>query len=144
MDCCCINRPFDDTTDPLVLIEGQAIISIALKCICNSWVLIGSDAVMYEINKTKNIKKKEKMLNLYFIIKENVLINKSITKKMYFYIDKGIKPLDSLHLACAEYGNVDVLLTTDKSFINKSKLIKTAVRVENPIAWLMEVITYGN
>jgi hypothetical protein len=118
MDCCCINRPYDDTNDLLVSLEGQAITTIAFKCFYGSWILVGSEAVEYELNKTNEENKKDKMLNLYSIIKENILINDSIIKKMYFYIDKGIKPLDSLHLACAEYSNVDVILTTDKSILN--------------------------
>jgi predicted nucleic acid-binding protein len=144
MDCCCINRPYDDTNDLLVSLEGQAITTIAFKCFYGLWILVGSEAIKYEITKTQDEYKKDRMLNLYSIIKENILINKSITQKMYFYINTGIKPMDSLHLACAEYGNVDILLTTDKSFLNKSKTIKMSIRVENPVAWLMEVNNYGN
>jgi predicted nucleic acid-binding protein len=52
----------------------------------------------------------------------------------------GFRDADSLHLACAESGGVDVLLTVD------DQLVRTAarhaqqlhVRVENPVTWLRE------
>ena len=144
MDCCCINRPYDNTNDPVVSLEGQAVIAIAFRCFYGSWILVGSEAIIYEISKTPDKGKLRNMLNIYSIIKENILINDSIIKRMNFFINNGIKSLDSLHLACAEYSIVDVMLTTDKSFFNKAKSLQTSVRVENPVAWLKEVMNHAN
>jgi hypothetical protein len=48
--------------------------------------------------------------------------------------------MDSLHLAVAEAGGVDVLLTTDDAFLKATQRIKTAVATANPMDWLMEMI----
>jgi predicted nucleic acid-binding protein len=138
MDCCCINRPYDDTNDLLVSLEGQAVLSIAFKCFYDLWILIGSEIIMYEISKTPDINKKGKMLNLYSIIKENVLLNNSIKERASFFINKKIKTMDALHLACAEYANADVLLTTDIDFMKKAASI-SSIKIKNPVNWLMEV-----
>lgn len=53
--------------------------------------------------------------------------------------------LDALHLACAEAGNAEVLLTTDDQMVSKARQHRDVlrVRVENPILWLTEVMTNG-
>ena len=52
----------------------------------------------------------------------------------------NIKYKDSIHLACAEYVNTDVLLTTDRKFENNCKRIDTFTKVMNPNEWLLEVL----
>lgn len=52
----------------------------------------------------------------------------------------NIKYKDSIHLACAEAANADVLLTTDKKFMNNCHRITTYTKVMNPNEWLMEVL----
>ena len=90
--------------------------------------------------KAPDINKKNKILNLYKIIKENIVINDSIVKRANEIQEYGLKSIDSLHFASAEYRNVNVLLTVDKDFIKNSKRINSSLRVENPIKWFMEEI----
>jgi predicted nucleic acid-binding protein len=103
-------------------------------------IIIGSDIVGYEIKKTPDLNKRNKALNLYSLKKENIELNNTIETRALEIQRRGLKPLDSLHFASAEYRNVDVLLTTDKDFLKCVKRINTILRVENPINWFMEVI----
>jgi hypothetical protein len=144
MDCCCINRPYDDTNDYAISLESRAVITIAFKCFYGDWALVGSEALFYEITRTPDIEKRSNIMNLYSIIKENVIINDFIENRMNDLIKEGIKPLDALHFACAEYGKVDIMLTTDKDFLKKAQLVKSSIEIENPVLWLMEVASYGN
>jgi predicted nucleic acid-binding protein len=56
------------------------------------------------------------------------------------------KVFDALHIACAEAGDTDILLTTDDRLLRKaakpSHVLK--VKLENPIIWLLEVTTNGD
>ena len=113
MDCCCLNRPSDDQTQEKIRIESDVIIAILSRCFYGSWKLIGSDIIEYEIMKTPDIDKKNRALDLYKIKKENVEINETIIKRANEIQRYGIKTMDSLHYAAAEYKNVDVLLTVD-------------------------------
>ena|GEM_PF-6436346 len=45
----------------------------------------------------------------------------------------GIKVMDSLHLAVAEVHGIDVLLTTDDSFLRATKRVITNIAVANPV-----------
>lgn len=53
----------------------------------------------------------------------------------------GISAFDALHLACAESGGADILLTTDDGLLSKATTHadQLRVRVENPLVWLREV-----
>ena len=53
----------------------------------------------------------------------------------------GFKAADALHIACAESGGADVLLTTDDRMLRqaKRKFVQLRVRVENPYTWLQEI-----
>ena len=54
----------------------------------------------------------------------------------------GFKSFDALHIASAESGTADILLTTDDRFVRRAKRVSEQlhVRVENPHTWLQEVI----
>jgi hypothetical protein len=77
---------------------------------------------------------------LYSVVSSKIIFDDEIESLAHSYQQYGIKLFDSIHLACAEYAHVDVLLTTDKQFIVKAQKIKSLnTRVENPVNWLMEV-----
>jgi predicted nucleic acid-binding protein len=53
----------------------------------------------------------------------------------------GFAPFDALHLASAERGAVDVLLTTDDDLLRRARRHAGVlrIRVENPVSWYREV-----
>jgi len=54
----------------------------------------------------------------------------------------GFTTYDALHIACAERGQADVMLTTDARLVKRAKRVAESlkVRVENPLTWLQEVL----
>ncbi len=58
------------------------------------------------------------------------------------WIGQGLKPIDALHLACAEGAGVDVFLTTDDQILRVIRRTGLArIRVNNPLPWLDEVLS---
>ncbi|GHU61475.1 hypothetical protein FACS189445_3500 [Spirochaetia bacterium] len=112
MDCCCLNRPFDDQTQDKIRIESDTIMAILWKCFYGKWLLIGSDIVTYEIMKTPDLGKRNKVLNVYSIKKDDVSFNDEIQNRALGLQKYGLKALDSLHFASAEYKNVSVLFAS--------------------------------
>ncbi|MDR0446369.1 MAG: PIN domain-containing protein, partial [Oscillospiraceae bacterium] len=53
----------------------------------------------------------------------------------------GIGDFDSLHLAVAEKGDVDAFLTTDDRLLKAAHKLNLKIKVANPVAWLMEVLS---
>jgi hypothetical protein len=53
----------------------------------------------------------------------------------------GFQAFDALHIACAEFADVDALLTTDDRLLRKAIKYQTNLNVEvaNPVTWFMKV-----
>lgn len=139
-DCCCFNRPYDDLTDEMVRMEAEAIISIIAKCENGGWEYCGSDVLQDEIDNATNLVKKQKVLLLFRAASSHIDLTPQIVFRAKEFERMGVKPYDSLHLACAEAGNADVFLTTDRKLINTAKATDIKVKVANPLPWLTEVL----
>jgi len=140
LDSCCLNRPNDDQIQDKIRIETDVILAILNKCENSNWELVVSDVLFFEIMKNPNTYNRNKTLMLCSIAKEKILLDKEIANRAKEVKNYGIKDLDSLHFASAEFGNADVLLTVDIDFIKNSKNVKTNLTVENPVNWYMKEI----
>jgi predicted nucleic acid-binding protein len=141
MDCCCLNRPYDNQIQDKIRIESNTIMAILFKCFYGKWKLIGSDILEYEIRKTPDINKRNNVLNLYSIKKEVVLLNNEIQNRaLELQNNYRLKSLDSLHYASTEYRKANTLLTVDKNFILAARKIPASIMIENPVNWFMEVM----
>ena len=68
---------------------------------------------------------------------DNILENEEILSKANEYQNKGMKTLDSLHVACAVYAKCDAFITTDKGIL---KMNIDDIKILNPIDFVREVI----
>lgn len=61
------------------------------------------------------------------------------------FAGQGIGAADALHLALAEIGGCDILLTTDEKFVRKVRALNPLPRiaVENPTRWVLENVKHG-
>ncbi len=139
MDVCCLNRPFDDQSQDRIRIESEAVLAILNRCLLD-WVLVGSEAIDYEISKIPDDERKTGVKVLAAISRDRVIVDESILRRASELEAIVLKALDALHLACAEK-SAEVMLTTDDEVVKKvivnDSLLK--VRVENPVRWLMEI-----
>lgn len=65
------------------------------------------------------------------------IANESIRQRAQELEQNGVKPIDALHVACAEATNSDYLLTCDKRLINRCKNL--TLRVINPTDFILEI-----
>lgn len=104
-----------------------------------------SDAVAYEVSRIPDKERQRKVIHLALVAKSKQLITDSAEARAKELKRLGFMALDALHLACAEAGAADVLLTTDDQMVSKVKKHRDVlrVRVKNPILWLTGVVTNG-
>ena len=102
--------------------------------------LLSSEAVDLEISKIPDDDRKQKVMLLSLISKRNIVIDDGIKNRAKELYKLGFKSFDAFHIACAEKGQADALLTTDdyllKKAISQREFIK--VKLVNPLKWLME------
>jgi len=56
------------------------------------------------------------------------------------FVERGIKPLDALHLASAEAAGVDYLCTCDDRFLKKAKQMSDlSIKIISPVALIEEL-----
>ena len=140
LDSCCFNRPFDDLSQDKTRLESESIITIINKCEEGIWDIFESDVLEDEFDRMTNLIKKQKVLELYSSASIYIEINDAIINRAKEFQRINIKPFDALHLASAEYGGADILLTTDKKFFNRALGSNSKVKVSNPAIWLTEVL----
>jgi len=138
MDVCCLNRPFDDLSQDRVYLEAEAVLSIISRCENGEWILLSSGTIDYELSKISDFGRLTEVRSLYSVASSRAHLTKSMEQRAAFLQQSGIKSLDSLHVATAEFG-ADIFLTTDDRLIKALSRHELNLVYANPVLWLMEV-----
>ena len=103
---------------------------------------VASDALFYEIRKCPEERRRTAVLALCARATERVASDETAMQRARALRLHGLRDLDALHLACAECGGVEVLVTTDDAFIAAAGRFTPAsvTRVVNPVAYALEVL----
>ena len=134
LDTCCLSRLDDMAIDVRIQREAEAVGTILDYCSTGEWLWIGSEVLTFEVNNTpdpsKHLKLKMRLSHLHQKIWVGPIEN---SRGLQLEV-LGFKWFDALHLACAESGNVDILLTTDNGILRRARRFSSQlrVRVENP------------
>ena len=142
LDTCCYSRPYDDNRQPQILREVSAIKVILGYLQIGQWHWITSEVIIFEVNRNSNLTQRGDIKKLLRNAHQYVSVGTMEELRSEQLESFGFKPLDALHIACAENANADILLTTDKRMLRRSKNhhFQLRVRVENPHIWLEEVL----
>ncbi|NMB85015.1 MAG: hypothetical protein A4E44_00636 [Methanosaeta sp. PtaB.Bin018] len=120
--------------------ESEAVLAILKRCL-SEWTLIGSEAIDYEISRIPDIERRCKAERIASISREKIIVDEPIVSRAREIEMHGLKPMDALHLACAER-SADVMLTTDDEIVRAAMRMSAdiKVRVMNPARWLLDVL----
>jgi predicted nucleic acid-binding protein len=142
LDACCVNRPYDDQKQDRIRLQAEAILLILQHCRNQEWVWIGSEVLNFEIELMSNLEKKNRVELLLSSVSHVIRLQDVERKRGKELEALGFQAFDALHIACAESGKVDILLTTDDKFLKRGSKYanKLKIRVKDPISWLMEVM----
>ncbi len=112
------------------------------RCTAGEWTWTSSDQVTLEIGRTPDAERRERLLLAATNAQEVVPLQPHHFDRASELVALGFRPADALHVACAEAGNVDVLLTTDDQLIRRSRRVaaRLMIRVANPLEWLAEIV----
>lgn len=58
-DVCCLNRPFDDSSQDRIRLEAEAVLSIYRKCRLGEWTLLTSEVIESELRQTPDTQRVE-------------------------------------------------------------------------------------
>lgn len=141
MDVCCLNRPFDDWTQPRIRLEAEAVLEIVARCQANQWQLVSSTALELKIAKTPDLLRRQWVMASLKIAQTRLVVTTAMLERAKELVALSFKSFDALHLSCAKSTNVDVFLTTDDRLLRKAlaNQAELKVAVANPVQWFMKI-----
>ena len=137
MDTCCYNRPFDDQSALTIRLETEAKLHIQQAIRDGQYTLSWSYMLDFEnasnplAERRTEIQQWEELADFFMTETPTILAT------MQELVAIGIKPLDALHIACAQELKCDYFLTVDKGVLKKAQLID-GVAVLSPIDFVIE------
>ena len=140
LDACALNRLLDDTSQPRVRAESQAIERFFALLLENRVAWIASAILREELRRNPHDSARLDALEILEYASENIDPNRATILRAEHLEELGYGAFDALHLACAEQAGADSLLTTDDRFLRRARRASgnPQVKVENPLHWLRE------
>jgi len=142
LDACCLNRPFDDQSQDRIRVESEAVLIVLSHLVADEWRWVSSEVLELEIERDPDYDRCQRVRMIASHAPDQVQVDGQILDRARTLETLGFQAYDALHVACAEAGSADVLLTTDDRFVRCAirHVAALGVRVENPLVWLQEVI----
>ena len=141
LDTCCLNRLSDRQIQERIRQETEAVNIMLSNFRTKRWHWISSSILQFEINQNPDLDQRVSLTTLLQLRHQIVFVGGEEILRGEELEGLGFKELDALHIACAESGNADTLLTTDDRMLRRAKRYRAQlrVRVENPYTWLQEI-----
>jgi predicted nucleic acid-binding protein len=140
LDTCSLQRPLDSKTQVRITLEAEAVLGVLAFCASGEAELISSDALMFEIGRNPNIARREYAAEALSAAKVFVELTDRLEKLARELHEKGIRPLDALHLASAQEGQADYFCTCDDRLLSKAQAVGSVkVKVVSPIELIEEI-----
>jgi predicted nucleic acid-binding protein len=121
LDCCSLQRPFDDKSQPRIAIESEAVLVILSLCESGQLDLVSSEALLLEIGRIPDQSRRKNALYILRIARETIELNQETEVLANSLESSGLKPMDALHLAFASAAKVDYFCTCDDDLLKKGK-----------------------
>ncbi len=141
LDLCCLKRPFDDTAQPRVRIEADAVLAI-LGASPERFDFVRAPTAQDLENDFNPMPARAGRVREWLEMRPpQVLPSEDLAKRTGQLVDRGFKPFDALHLASAELAGSDVLLTCDDRFLRTAQREARGlkVRVLDPVEFVREI-----
>jgi len=139
LDTCSLQRPLDSKTQIRIALEAEAVLGLLSLVESGQVELVSSEVLLFETNGNPNIIRRQYALEVLSKARAFVVLNERIEHLAEAFVAEGIKPLDALHLACAEESGADYLCTCDDQFLRRTKVLENlSVRVVAPIELVEE------
>lgn len=140
LDNCSLQRPLDDKTQLRITVESEAILGLIGLCETGELELVGSETLLYEAYRNPNALRRLFAFRVMSKATEFVEVNDRVETRALNLVDSGIKPLDALHLACAEEAGAKYLCTFDDGFLKRANgLGNLHLQVVSPTELVSEI-----
>ena len=138
LDLCVYNRPFDYQGHDRVALETSIFTYIIEKIETGVYILVASDALIYENNKNPDRLRNTRIATYFKLAQEFIETNNSDIDRVKLLKGFGFSDIDALHISLAERSHADYFVTCDDDITNRYQKHKDFIKVD--IASLTEFI----
>jgi len=145
LDACCLLRPLDDQTQHRIRVESEAVCVILELCGKGLHRWISSETVENEVLRDPDEDRRGIVAGMLRFADERLLTDDRSIALARRLASQGIGEMDALHLAIAETGGCDALLTTDDELLRRAGQLRPPLHlnVANPARWILEEAADG-
>ncbi len=134
LDICVYNRPFDDQSHPRIYLETIAFVTLMQMVEIGEIELVTSSVLEFE-NSNNPFPLHQLWVNdCIHIAKQHQKVDEKLKKRAKEMEAQAVKPMDALHVACAEAAGCDYFLTCDDRLI---KRYNGNIKVDNPVNFIL-------
>lgn len=140
LDACCLSRLTDDQSSGRIREEAEAIEHVFDLFRAGIVKLISSEALLDEVRQNPFADRRVEAESLLSSVDETVAFGPHLFRRAKELSILGYGEYDAYHLASAEIGGADVLLSTDDKFtrLAAKRIGNPMVSVQNPVYWRKE------
>ena len=124
-----LNRPLDDLSSERVRVEAEAVVALfaAVEDGIVEW--IGSEYLDFEVEQDPDDERVRRVRSLLAAVRIRVAASDAVADRARALERLGLRGLDALHVASAETGGADLLITTDDRMIRRAARAERELRV---------------
>lgn len=115
------NRPFDDLSSERIRLEAEAVAVLLSAAERRRVEIISSDYVEFEIDQTPDPERARRVRRLLYVARSAVEVSARVADRARELEGFGLRGLDALHVAAAEAGGADALVTTDDRMVRSAR-----------------------
>ena len=138
LDLNCFNRPFDDQNQDRIAQETTAVFAILQRIIDGVDQLSWSAILTFENAQHPLADRCTEIAQWAHRAVVNVAITPQVATRARILTVAGFRPLDAVHLACAEAAVCDRFLTCDDQVLRRARRVQVGLRVQNPTEYVQE------
>jgi len=113
LDTSALKRPFDDQFQPRIALETEAVVTVLAMIQGREASLMTSSILEYENSRNPQMERRRWTSQVLHLAISRQSLTAATQHRAATLESQGLKPLDALHVACAEMGHADQFLTCD-------------------------------
>ncbi|HEY1376331.1 MAG TPA: hypothetical protein VGF55_06030 [Gemmataceae bacterium] len=140
LDLCCLYRPFDDQSQARIHLEAEAVILILDACQAGRHEFCSSTPLDVENGRNPDADRRDKVSAVIARAAHRIPHAGAISDRVLQLVPLGFQEFDAYHLASAEAGRCDRLVTTDDRFLRAAARNSgtIGVQVTDPVRLIAE------
>src|SRR5574341_2033674 len=114
IDLGCFNCPFDDQGQERIRVETEAVLLVLTRIVERKDTLLWSWVMSFENDRHPIPERRDEIAQWETRSELSVAVSESLEQRARQLAQSGISALDAAHLAAAEAGGADIVLTCDE------------------------------